>query len=86
MKGLTSIFSCLFFILCYSQNENDSLKNNIEVVDSIKQKEKLTFSDKTTADHSYKKAVLFSSLLPGLGQVYNSIGHPYGKQSYWNYF
>jgi len=38
----------------------------------------------STPQHSVKKAVLFSSVLPGAGQVYNHLAMPKGKKkAYW---
>ena len=38
----------------------------------------------TVKTHSWKKAVLFSAVLPGAGQVYNHIAMPKGKKkAYW---
>lgn len=40
--------------------------------------------DDSTKKHSVKKAVIFSAVLPGAGQVYNHIAMPKGKKkAYW---
>lgn len=43
-----------------------------------------TLSPKKDTVHSVKKAVLFSAIIPGAGQVYNHIAMPPGKKrAYW---
>lgn len=43
-----------------------------------------TLKNDTTKVHSIKKAVIFSAVLPGAGQVYNHLAMPKGqKKAYW---
>lgn len=43
-----------------------------------------TLIQDTTRTHSWKKAMLFSAVVPGAGQVYNHIAMPRGKKkAYW---
>ena len=57
--------------------------NQSDSAASKREKPYRNFGDTTVEQHSYKKALWLSAVLPGLGQVYNSIGHPYGKNRYW---
>lgn len=51
--------------------------------DSLQVKELPKVKD-TVKGHSWKKAILFSAVLPGAGQVYNHIAMPKGKKkAYW---
>jgi len=57
-----------------AQEGNDSIASETVVMDTIVQ-------DTT---HSFKKAMLYSAILPGAGQVYNHIAMPKGqKKAYW---
>lgn len=43
-----------------------------------------SLSNDTTKVHSFKKAMLFSAVVPGAGQIYNHIAMPRGKKkAYW---
>ncbi len=67
-----------FLFLCSlhasAQEEKDSIASETMVLDTIPQ----------DTVHSFKKAMIYSAILPGAGQVYNHIAMPKGqKKAYW---
>lgn len=74
MKKLAFSSFILFFSLFVFTQENNSL-----VSKSINEKEKVDSNF-----HSVKKAVLFSTIVPGSGQIYNHFAMPKGsKKAFW---
>lgn len=70
MKFWTLIFICWIAFPTFSQQNNTVEKKSTSEEDTLK-------------GHSVKKAVLFS-IVPGGGQIYNSIAMPKGKKrAYW---
>lgn len=72
------LWAFFFFILTFfpaigqeKENPFDLIEQDQPVEDTVKQ-------------HSVKKAVIFSAVIPGAGQVYNHIAMPKGKKkAYW---
>lgn len=69
---MRSIFLTIFSLVSLtvlSQNQADSLSNN---------------PNDTVKVHSVKKAMIFSAVVPGAGQVYNHLAMPKGqKKAFW---
>lgn len=73
MKSWLVILICCFSFVAFCQNEGTA---NVEFHSDD--------SSDTLKPHSVKKAVIFSAVLPGAGQVYNHIAMPKGKKkAYW---
>ncbi|MES2799495.1 MAG: DUF5683 domain-containing protein [Bacteroidota bacterium] len=71
MRFISLTIFCLSNLIVFSQPKADTLKMNDN--DSIKPKE-----------HSVKKAMIFSAVVPGAGQIYNHIAMPKGqKKAFW---
>lgn len=69
--GLLLFFYTTFPVFCQEENKKSTPIEMSNDSDSIK-------------PHSIKKAVIFSAVLPGAGQVYNHIAMPKGKKkAYW---
>lgn len=67
---MKAIFALVLFLISF-QTSAQSLDTTVVANDSVK-------------GHSIKKAVIFSAVLPGAGQVYNHIAMPKGKKkAFW---
>ena len=50
----------------------------------VNAQDSLAVAPDTVKTHSWKKAILFSAVVPGSGQIYNHIAMPKGKKkAYW---
>lgn len=65
----------VFLSFCFLLSPSWSQADSVDVKKPKKEKKKKVYPTDTSYHHSVKRAILFSALVPGTGQMYNEYGY-----------